>query len=315
MDELDLKIFRALISERAIAPSRTQVTSSLRSIAARVGADDTTVSYRYKRLQESGSLSDWQLLINPTFFGRRLLDVMLDVQPESAKPDMIRKLKLIGEVTGLLDFYGRALKLVVMYSSEETRSRTIELISRITNPESMTQTRWTLPTCKTERLTEADVAIIRALSHDARKSLSQVAKQVGLSTRTVRNRVGRLRMDYTVFALPALDMGGIPGLIPVVLSYSYAGSGVKSAVDRAMLTHFSANYISVEFADPENAYLMLSASTMTDVREYQEWAESQPGVASVRTDILTRVMMFPEKLTELLERRADEATVLNKTHL
>ena len=314
MDELDLKIFRALISERQIAPSSAQVTSSLRSIAARVGADDATVSYRYKRLQESGSLSDWQLLINPTFFGRRLLDVMLDVQPESAKPDMIRKLKLVGEVTGLLDFYGSALKLVVMYGSEEMRSRTIELISRITNAESMTQIRWTLPQCKTERLTEADAAIIRALSHDARRSLSQVAKHVGLSTRTARNRAGKLRTDYAVFALPSLNMGGIPGLIPLVLSYSYSRSGVKAAVDRAMLARFAARYISVEFADPENAYLMLSASTMTDIGEYQEWAKSQPGVASVRTDILTRVMMFPEKLTELLERRADKATVLNKTY-
>ena len=134
MDDLDVKILRALMSEGAVAPSDTQVNSSLRSIAARLGADDTTVSYRYKRLQESGAMSGWRLIVNPTFFGCRVMDATVDVEPESAKPDMIRKLKLIGEVTGMIDFYGRALKLIVVYNGEESRSRTIELISRQMQP-------------------------------------------------------------------------------------------------------------------------------------------------------------------------------------
>jgi len=141
MDELDVKILRALMSEGAVAPSDTQVSSSLRSIAARLGADDTTVNYRYKRLQESGAMSGWRLIVNPTFFGCRVMDATVDVEPESAKPDMIRKLKLVNEVTGMIDFYSRALKLIVVWNGEESRSRTLELISRITNTERMTQVR------------------------------------------------------------------------------------------------------------------------------------------------------------------------------
>jgi DNA-binding Lrp family transcriptional regulator len=113
MDELDVKIFRALMSEGAVAPSDMQVHSSLRSIATRIGADDTTVNYRYKKLQESGAFSGWQLIVNPTFLGCKVIDVTVDVQPESAKPDMVRKLKLIQEVTGMNVFYGRGLKLIV----------------------------------------------------------------------------------------------------------------------------------------------------------------------------------------------------------
>ena len=104
-----------------------------------------TVNYRYKRLMESRALSTWQLIVNPTFFGHSMLDATVDVEPESAKPDMIRKLKLVHEVTGMIDFYGRALKLIVVYNGEDSRSRTIELISRITNTERMTQVRWSSP--------------------------------------------------------------------------------------------------------------------------------------------------------------------------
>jgi DNA-binding Lrp family transcriptional regulator len=315
MDELDVKIFRALMSEGAVAPSDTQVHSSLRSIATRIGADDTTVNYRYKKLQESGAFAGWQLIVNPTFLGCRVMDVTVDVQPESAKPDMVRKLKLIQEVTGMNVFYGRGLKLIVTLNSEESRSRVIELISRITNPERVVQTRWMLPQCRTERLTETDVAIIRALSDDARKSFVQVSKELGLSTRIVRNRVHRLRMDNTIFALPSLNMGGIPGLIPVFLSYDYAKSEVKGAVDRAMLSHFEASYLTVQFADPANGWVEVSASTMDDVQSHLDWAKSQPGVASARVDIVTKTMMFPEKLTELLALRNETPGVQKRAPL
>ncbi|MGA2665176.1 MAG: AsnC family transcriptional regulator [Nitrososphaerales archaeon] len=310
MDELDVKILRALMSEGAVAPSEAQVGSSLRSIAERLGADDMTVNYRYRRLQESGAMSGWRLIVNPTFFGCRVMDVTVDVEPEAAKADMIRKLKLVHEVTGMIDFYGRALKLIVVYNGEESRSRTIELISRITNAERMTQVRWALPQCRTERMSETDVAIVRALSSDARKSFVRLSKELGLSTRTVRNRVRRLRMGNTVFALASLEAGSIPGLIPVYLSYSYAQNGVKGTVDRAMLSHFEASYLTVLFTDPASGWVSVSASTMADVQGYLEWARSQPGVASARVDLLTKTMMFPEKLVELLRvRRAERSDI------
>ncbi len=312
MDELDVKILRALMSEGAVAPSDTQVNSSLRSIAARLGADDTTVNYRYRRLQESGAMSGWRLIVNPTFFGCSVMDVTVDVEPESAKADMIKKLKLIHEVTGMIDFYGRSLKLIVVYSGEESRSRTVELISRITNSERMTQIRWTLPQCRTKLLSETDVAIIRTLSNDARKSFVELSKKLGLSTRTVRNRVRRLRMDNTVFALASLDAGSIPGLIPVYLSYSYAQNGAKGTVDRAMLSRFGASYLTGQFADPANGWVLVSASTMADVQSYLEWAKLQPAVASARVDLLTKTMMFPEKLIELLALRGEGVGIQEK---
>ena len=303
VDELGVKIFRALMSEGAVAPSDAQVHSSLRSIATRIGADDTTVNYRYKKLQESGAFSGWQLIVNPTFLGCRVMDVTVDVQPESAKPDMIRKLKLVQEVTGMNVFYGRGMKLIVSYSSEESRSRVVELISRMTNPERMVQTRWALPQCRAGRLTDTDVAIIRALSDDARRSLSRLSKELGLSTRIVRNRLRRLRTDNAIFALPCLNMGGIPGLIPVMLSYSYAQNGAKGAVDRAMLSHFEQSYLTVMFSDPANGWVEVSASTMDDVESYLEGALSLAGIATARVDIVTNTMMFPEKLTGLLALR------------
>ncbi len=205
MDALDVKILRALLSERSVAPSRHQVSSSLRSIASRLGADDVTVAYRYKKLRESGALSGWRLAVNPTFLGCRLLDVTGDVEPESAKPDMIRRLSLLDEVAGIQDFYGTGLRASVAYGSEDMRSRVLESISQVTNAEVLTQVPLDLPPSRTERLTGTDVAIIRALSQDVRTSLDGIARQLGLSARTVRSRVEKLRRENTIHAVPTLN--------------------------------------------------------------------------------------------------------------
>lgn len=310
MDELDVKILRALISESRASPSNAEIRLSLRAIAARIRADDMTVNYRYKRLQKSGALSDWHLILNPSFFGRSVLDVVVDVQPESEKADMIRKLKLVDGVFMILNFFGRALKILTMYSSNESRSRTVELISRITNAERITQSRMPFPLSRTKLLTETDVKIIGALSKDARKSSALVAKELGLSTRTVRNRTDRLRKDNTIFTFPSLNIYGIAGLIPVYLSYTYC-NGAKSSVDRAMLTHFESSYLWGGFYDPDRGFIMLDASTMGDVPRILEWAKSQPGIASARIDIPTEQFSYPEKFTELLQL-GNEGAALQK---
>ncbi len=301
MDELDVKILRALIAERAVAPSRPGAKSSLKSIAARVGADDATVSYRYKRLQEAGCLPVWSLLINPAFLGYRVAELMLDVRPTAAKPDMVRKLKLVHEITGIVNFYGSGLRIFMIYGGDESRARTIELISRITNAESLNISRLPLPSSETKKLSEIDVAIIRALSQDARKSAVVVADELGLSSKTVRKRVDKLRREKAFFPFPVLNIEGIAGLIPVTLSYRYSSPEAKIAVDRAVLSSFEANYLTGSFADPETGYVMLRASRTSDISKFSEWAKSQAGIASSRVDITTETMMFPEKLIEMLE--------------
>lgn len=77
-------------------------------------------------------------------------------------------------------------------------------------------------------------------------------------------------------------------------------------MDRAVLSHFKASCLSVRFADPANGWVFVSASIMADVQSFLEWARSQPGVTSARVDLLTKTLMFPEKLTELLRVRRVE---------
>lgn len=313
MDELDVKILRSLISERAISPSNATTKLSLRAIASRLGADDMTVRYRFNKLKEADYLSIWSLLINPSYLGYRVAEILVDVQPESAKSDMIRKLKLIHEITGLVNFFGKAIGLYLIYNGNESRSRTIELISRITNAESIMQLRMPMPNSLTSNLTENDVGIIRALSKDARKPAVLVAKELRLSTKTVSKRVERLRSELTIMPLPILNIASIRGIIPTYLSYAYTSSELKPMVDREVLSHFDSNYITGNFGDLNIGNIVIGAFTMGEIPKILAWERSQTGIVTARVDIATETFMFPEKLIELLEIGKTNETVQEKT--
>jgi DNA-binding Lrp family transcriptional regulator len=306
LDELDVKIFRSLISESVVAPSNIEVTSSLREIARKLNSDDTTIWKRFKKLQDAGCMSVWRLVVNPTMFGYMAMDVRVEVQPESAKPDMVRKLRLIHGVIRIAEFLGPGLQILLLYNSEESRSRAIELISRITNTEKMKQFRQPLPMSLTKRLTETDMAIIRALTMDARKPYVAVAKELGFSSRTVKSRIDKLRSERTLFAVPELKMGDILGLIPVVIYYSYAAGDVKDSVDRAMASHFDASFLWGMFSVPDQAYVVLGLSSMAEAQRTLNWTMEQPGVANAQLDIFVACTGFPEKLGELITGRVPE---------
>lgn len=310
MDELDVKILREIISESAVAPTNIQAKSSLRMIARRIGADDMTVAKRYKKLQQAGCMDQWQLSVNCDLLGYKLLEMTLDVEAEYTKPDMIRKLGLVHGVVVIIDFLGKAMRIVFFYNSEESRSRTVELVSRITNPERLTLTKSALPKSETEKLTETDIAIIRSLSKDALKPNAAVARELGLTARTVRNRVDRLRNQKTLFMFPNLNMTNIRGFIPAVLSYTYARPEAKRSVDRAVLSHFESDHLWGQLWDPMHGVVVLSAPTMADIPRFLSWTKSQPGVASARIDVPLQLFSFPEKMMELLgSKRFEQATV------
>jgi hypothetical protein len=164
------------------------------------------------------------------------------------------------------------------------------------NVEKISQSRMPLPRSETKNLTETDVAIIRALSRDSRKSAIIVAKELGLSTKTVRKRVDRLRRANTIFTFPILNLESLLGHIPIYISYVYTNKTVKSSVDRAIFSHFDTNYLIGSFSDPDFGNVVLGASKMADAQKFLEWTKSQPGIASTRADIPIETLMFPKKL-------------------
>jgi DNA-binding Lrp family transcriptional regulator len=245
-----------------------------------------TVRNRYKRLQEKGILSGWKVLPNPSLFGYSLISLLVDTPPKSPKDDMIRKLKLVHGIVGIFDFYGDSLGVNLLYDSGASLSRTIELISRITNAENILQTRLAFPAAQINRLTETDWAIVGSLEGGASKSSVQVAKELGVTPRTVKNRLLRLETNRALIIGPTIAVAAIDGMICLILYFSYTKTELKDEVDEAILSRFDGSYFWATLTDPNGAHLILVAPTMASVKSCLKWTKKQPGVVSARAEIV-----------------------------
>jgi DNA-binding Lrp family transcriptional regulator len=301
LDELDVRIFRAILTGNLSAPFSTRLRASLQEVGRRLHADDMTVRNRLKRFQEEGFVSGWILLPNPSLFGYRMTVVIVDASP-GPKEDMLNELKLVHGVVAILDFQGDSIGLVLLHESEQTLSSTLELISRITRAGNITLIRAKFPAPQLSRLADTDWAIVRNLEKDALKPYVQVAKELGVTPRTVKNRLQRLERQNALVLHPTLDIASVDRMVCLVLFYSYTNHEAKSAVDQAMVGHFDDSYLWGTLTDPERAYLVLVAPTQASVKHHLNWTKRLPGVAGARAQIVVENINLWEKAIDLFRQ-------------
>ena len=129
---------------------------------------------------------------------------------------------------------------------------------------------------------------------DARKSQTVVATELGLSVRTVKNRLEKLEREKAIVTFVDLDVGALEGTIPVLLLFSYRRPEEKSSVDQAILSEFSGNHLWARLTDAEHGYILIVLTSMSKLRQVEELTKQIPGVADAHTYIVRKSMTLFE---------------------
>jgi Lrp/AsnC family transcriptional regulator for asnA, asnC and gidA len=151
-------------------------------------------------------------------------------------------------------------------------------------------------------LSKTDYAIIRSLHHDSRKSVTDVAKEIGISARSVNRHLGQMAkfglIEFKIqwfpcecrdiFAMMHLNL--LPGLDKnVVVSDLRKRHGVKVLLP-------------MTFSNIPNYILLLAWSTSSkDLEELQRSIEKEGSVSTVMADILYVGHPFSNWRDELID--------------
>jgi len=136
-------------------------------------------------------------------------------------------------------------------------------------------------------LTELERRIIRSLHHDSRKSVTDIAEELGISARTVNRHIGRMAKDglvaFTVLWFPC----GCRDIFSM-LSLELRPGLDKNEVLSALRRRYGPKIVfPAAFSNLPNFLLLLTWSTSPrDLEELQRSIEKEPSVESVMTDIL-----------------------------
>src|SRR3989304_4064216 len=127
-DDLDIRIIRALASPHSF---QWDDRISYANVAAGLNIDEETVRSRLKHMNDVRFLRGWQLVLNPGLLGREAAIVELRVGDAESKPDVVSRLKLLGGVMLIDDFYGKELAVLTLYENPSTLERQVRLFASL----------------------------------------------------------------------------------------------------------------------------------------------------------------------------------------
>jgi len=295
-DDLDIRIIRALASPGSF---QWDVRISTAQVAAGLHVDEETVRNRLKGMNDARFLRGWQLVLNPVLLGREAAIVELRVDDLESKPEVISQLKLLEGVTVIGDFYGKELAVTTLYENAATLERQIRLFASLCGCRTPVSWRLGFPPCELTP-TRTDWRIMQVLRRDGRARLSDVARRLRLSTRTVKRRL-TLLVDGNAFSLdPILDVGKVGGVRCRFWVTSEASR--KRAVDKAILSGIP-RIISTHTAPQEYSLFFAHLSNASEVREILNWMKKVEGVREVRVTFGVEIIHVQEWLEGEIEKR------------
>lgn len=221
MDRLDLRILKALLVNNSTPPGSAVLRKSFRSMAKDLEVDQGTIRKRIKKLQEKRRLNGWYLGVSPGLTGQDVVYAWLRVEPESSKASAIQRLLSVPDVERVCSYLGPKLSFVLLCEKGADPMVSLGRLAKLTNLDQALHKQAVIRLPANE-LKETDGAIIASLRLDPWKPYPSVAKELGLSAKTVKRRVTRLTEEGGIYMIPILDLKALQGIIPVELVVGYS---------------------------------------------------------------------------------------------
>jgi len=277
-DDLDIRIIKAMASPHSF---QWDVRISNARVAEGLSIDEETVRSRLRHMTEVGFMEGWQLILNPVLLGRKAATVELGVKDLESKAEAISRLEQMDGVTLIDDFYGSELAVDVLYEDETMLTRQVQLIASLCGSGAPVWWRLGFPPCELD-LARTDWRIIQVLRMNARGRLSDVARELGLSTRTVKRHMERMAEGKAFYLDPLLNVGKVGGVRCRFWVVSEADK--KRAIDAKVQSELK-RMISTHTAPQEHSYFIVHCANASEVQELSLWLESLDGVKEVRSNI------------------------------
>ncbi len=307
VDQLDFQIFRA-IGIRPYGPNSGDL-SRLNPwvLAKKIGADGNTVKLRLNKMKKSGFIHYFQIYPNFRLLGMNDAAYLFDVGDVLGKNETIERCSLVDGVTEIHNFIGTQLCIDFTFQDGRDETRRLELFRKLTKCESPERFYERVMPPVTIELTNVDWRIIKALRYSALKSPSAVAKELGLTAKTVRRRFDRMTRNNAVIIVPLVNTAHIPDTITYVMLL-YPSAGRREEVLRQAMSEFKDTAFLTYTASPGNAMFCLFARTLAETEESLIRARQIDGMRDARLLLLREIREYTQWLDSAIDRKIAETS-------
>jgi DNA-binding Lrp family transcriptional regulator len=289
LDRLDLEILKGLLLNNGVPPGNPILRKSFRSIAKELGVDQGTIRRRMKAFQERRVLRGWYLGTSPGLTGHDVIHAWFEVEDNSAKTHLTEKILNVKGVERACSYLGPKVSLVLLSKKGTDSDMVLNHLKTAAGPGMRLHKQGFIPV-PAYRPKASDWAIIASLQRDPWKPYSVVAKEAGVSSRTVKRRVSRLSEDGVIYMLPIIDLKALQGAIPVELVVDYTSPESKAAANERIMPHLREGLVFSDAHGPYG-YFALLVTNVSHLEQISKWVRQQEGVRDVSADVLQDVLL------------------------
>jgi len=290
-----------------LSPLDAQFRKSFGYIAKKVGADEETVRHRIRRFHQDGLITSWRTMLNPAILGGGLYGIIFDVNPAIRKDEVIEATRLIPGMFIIVSFHGSLITAVLRSYNDAALRKHIEILRRLAKADRIYVARVPFPPCRID-LSKSDWDVLRVLRGDPRKPYSTVAREVGLSSRTVKRRLERMILERAVFAFPAVNPNAARGMVMAALIVT-CNPERKASLDPQISAKLEPHIWHIFHMLPsevdglQSTTFNLALPTVGRSREILRWVQSLPGLLDVRIGLYEEVETLFEAFDEEIGKR------------
>ena len=208
----------------------------------------------------------------------------------------------------LCDTLGAGLNGVFCYDSRSTLRKNSEWMAKVSNSDDMECEDKRIFECKIV-LSPTDWAIIKNLQKDPWKSYNSVARELGLSTKTVKRRITRLVDDGAIYLLVKIDLKSMEGRIPADFTIFYDGKTPREETDRRIKEGLGEKLFFADLQDPKFGYYSLHIPNVKLADDIRKWIATVKGVSRTDVEVLLGVNAFDAYYLERVEEMVSEQKV------
>ncbi len=306
LDDIDVRILREIVQGEVTFPMSPDIRKPYRAIAEKIGIDEDTACNRVRRLHRIGLIEGWRTVLNPRVFEGGEVAVWMDVNPPEFKDDVAAKVKLMQGVVILSRFHGSMLALILRYHDERQLQRQLTLIRMIAKTVGSLG-RIPFPECRIQ-LSKLDWEILRAVYQEPRKPYTEAAHELGISSRTVKRRLGRLIEANALFAFPAINPKALAGSVLASLLVRYPAA-LTAEVNGKIARQLDPYVWHIFHMQPDTpghptpCVFNLALRNVATAHEILRWVREVPGILDARIDLFEEIHTSFEMFDTELEDR------------
>lgn len=290
--------YSELMREMWGSPSRWNVRKSYADVAAKLGIDEETVRNRLKRMREGGFLLGWRLFPNPRLLDRESVFLYMSLKIPGHSDDAVKLLAACEGVVTITKLLGNNLLVMVM---DDPDHRSVKEIENLAIHEStMIAPGMKLPDTSFQ-MTSLDWRIVATMGRNAEMPVTETASELGISARTVKNRLNRMMDSSAIFIMPLTDVSKTVGVAYQLIVESR--EGMLAEVD-SMVSRRIGNVVFRALDSTRNIIFGFTGKNLAEGSQIEKWIRKLPEVRSARLNVVEEVIYVFEWLDEEAGRRA-----------